>query len=128
MANRNESMSMPYRGKVSVAHQASYPDPIAFHIDDEVDVTDKEENWHGWIWIWCINQQGKAGWVPSAYIVRQDGSNKGVALCDYDARELSVAVGEEVSVQKAESGWLWCINQQGQSGWVPAENIHAVIG
>src|ERR1051326_1030911 len=117
VANHIEPMAMPYTAKVIVAHQASYPEPIAFHVDDEVDVTDKVDNWRGWIWIWCVNQQGKAGWVPAEYIGRQEGSNKGIALCDYDATELTVAVGEEVSVQKAENGWLWCINQQGQHGW-----------
>ena len=25
-----------------------------------------------------------------------------------------------------ESGWIWCTDQAGQSGWVPAENVERI--
>ena len=46
-----------------------------------------------------------------------------MALCDYEATELSVSVGEELIMGKEESGWIWCTNQDGESGWVPAEHV-----
>ena len=42
---------------------------------------------------------------------------------DYDATELSVRVGEELLIQREESGWLLCENRAGQRGWVPANVV-----
>ena len=47
----------------------------------------------------------------------------GIALCDYEATELSVSVGEELRMGKEESDWIWCTNQKGKSGWVPADHV-----
>jgi uncharacterized protein YgiM (DUF1202 family) len=44
-------------------------------------------------------------------------------LRDYDATELTVEPGEEVTILGRESGWGWCVNQQGQKGWVPLDNL-----
>ena len=108
-------------GRVIAEHAASYSDPITMRANEELTMSDKEDNWHGWTWIWCTNQAGKSGWVPKKYVERHE--DKGIAHYDYDAIELSVHIGEEVLVAQFESGWLWCSNQQGRSGWVPAENI-----
>jgi uncharacterized protein YgiM (DUF1202 family) len=110
-----------YMAKVTKSHQQSYADPITMRAGDTVEISGKEDNWNGWVWIWCTNQQGKSGWVPKSY-VELSGST-GRARCDYDAIELSVSVGEEVLIEKEESGWVWCINRDGKRGWVPVENI-----
>jgi uncharacterized protein YgiM (DUF1202 family) len=34
-----------------------------------------------------------------------------------------VQVGEELTILKEESGWLWCRRQTGKLGWVPKENL-----
>ncbi len=109
------------RGRVIADHQASYPDPISVQAGEELYVSGKEDNWRGWIWLWCENSAGKSGWVPRGYVERRD--EKHVARYDYDAIELSVRAGEEVTLEKEESGWFWCVNQAGKSGWVPAEKI-----
>ncbi len=102
-------------------HQATYPDPITMRAGDTVELSGKEDSWNGWIWIWCTNQQGKSGWVPKGH-VEQIGDIWRARFA-YDAIELSVHVGEELTVDKEESGWAWCTNQQGESGWIPVENI-----
>jgi hypothetical protein len=59
--------------------------------------------------------------VPQAYVERQ--GDTGIALRAYDATELSVRAGETLVAGEEESGWIWCTNQEDQSGWVPAENL-----
>jgi hypothetical protein len=105
--------------RVISEYQSAYPDPLVVSVGDNLTVSEKESAWSGWVW--CTNQDGKSGWVPESYVEWK--GNACVALCDYDATELSVRVGEELVVGKEESGWLWCTSQEGQSGWVPAENL-----
>jgi hypothetical protein len=72
-------------------------------------------------WLWCTNREGKSGWVPVAYLERR--GETAVARRDYDSEELAVETGDELIVTHEESGWLWCTNRQGASGWVPAEAV-----
>lgn len=107
-------------------YQAQYPDPIHMQAGDEIEVSDKQDLWDKrpeWVWVWCTNRQGKSGWVPKGYFA-QHGTT-GTALRDYAATELTVHAGEEVAVEQEESGWAWCTNSQGQSGWVPLTYIEA---
>lgn len=110
--------------KVIRSHQQSYVDPITIQVGDMVEASGKEDSWNGWIWIWCTNLQGKSGWVPKSY-VELSGST-GRALYDYSAIELSVNSGEEVVIEKEESGWVWCVKRDGKRGWVPLENIEVI--
>ncbi|HZR38787.1 MAG TPA: SH3 domain-containing protein [Ktedonobacteraceae bacterium] len=105
-------------------HQASYPDPIVMHAGETLEVSGKEDQWNGnpdWTFIWCTNEQGKSGWVPKTYVELAGVTGK--ARHDYNAIELSVTVGEKVVAGQEESGWVWCTNMHGKSGWVPIENI-----
>jgi uncharacterized protein YgiM (DUF1202 family) len=100
-------------------YRAGYPDPISISAGQELAVGEKQSEWPGWLW--CIDRDGKSGWVPEVYVERQDAV--AVALCDYDAVELSVHAGEELILGTEESGWFWCTNRTGQSGWVPVEHL-----
>jgi uncharacterized protein YgiM (DUF1202 family) len=105
------------------AHTAVYPDPITMQVGDIIDVSDKEDDWQGWTWVWCTNQGGKSGWVPKGYVIQDEGVWR--ARYDYSAMELSVEIGERVEVLQRESGWVECTNDRGARGWVPAENVDA---
>ena len=91
-----------------------------------IKISDKVDYWNGnpgWVWVWCTDARGKSGWVPKGVIdVHADGTT-GIARYDYTATELTVAVGDELVAWREESGWLWCTNQQGKSGWVPADHV-----
>jgi hypothetical protein len=100
-------------------YQAAYPDPLVITAGEELTIAVKESEWRGWLW--CTNQSGDSRWVPEAYVRRQ--GNVCIALRDYDAAELSVRAGEELVGDREESGWIWCTNRAGQSGWVPAQNL-----
>jgi hypothetical protein len=105
--------------RVTQEYQSPYTDPLIFLAGEEVVVGEKESEWDGWVW--CTNKSGKSRWVPEAYLEQKDET--GVIRCDYEATELSVSVGEELVMGKEESDWIWCTNQSGQSGWVPADHV-----
>jgi uncharacterized protein YgiM (DUF1202 family) len=114
-------MSNTRIGRVRAGYTAQYEDPIRFKTGEEVEVSDKTDNWGGHTWVWCSNQAGKTGWVPEGYV--DTLGEKGVARVDYDAAELSVEAGEEVLVVDETHGWLLCRRVSGQEGWVPADNV-----
>jgi len=107
--------------RVIAAYTRAYADPIRIRAGESVTLTGREDNWQGWIWIWAISGAGKAGWMPQAAVERR--GEQTVARYDYDARELSVGAGDPVTVERAASGWLWCVAAAGRSGWVPADHI-----
>jgi hypothetical protein len=112
----------PSRGRVIAPHRSEFADPLVFRAGEELHITDKETEWAGWVW--CTNQAGRSGWTPEAY-VRREGDT-GLGLVDYDATELSVDVGQELLMGVQESGWIWCTDQTGQSGWVPVDNVERI--
>jgi uncharacterized protein YgiM (DUF1202 family) len=101
---------------VRTPHVASFDVALAFAAGDVLTVEDRDTEWDGWLW--CRDQAGVVGWTPAAYLAR-DGA-RGVALRDYDARELTVVAGETLTVHYEESGWAWCTRKSGESGWAPA--------
>lgn len=106
-------------GRAIVAHRPAHSDPIRLRAGEELAAMGREGEHPGWLW--CTNREGKSGWVPVAYLERRGAT--AVARRDYDSEELAVEAGDELIVTQEESGWLWCTNGQGASGWVPAEAV-----
>jgi Variant SH3 domain len=104
--------------RVTADYAPVYADPIRFRAGDEVTLTGREDNWQGYIWLWGIGPDGREGWLPQNAVTA--AGDRGVARYDYDARELPVTAGDEVRVERSESGWLWCAGPEGNHGWVPA--------
>jgi len=114
----------PRRGRVIIDHEMNFPDPLSVHTGDIVALDGREEAWDGhpeWTYLFCVGHNGKSGWVPADLIAR-DG-DKGTVRADYDTRVISVTAGETLIVERAAYGWLWCINDRGASGWVPARDV-----
>jgi uncharacterized protein YgiM (DUF1202 family) len=112
--------------QVIAAYQASNPDPLSVSTGEALDIGEKVNYWNGnpnWIWMWCTDRRGKSGWVPKDYIDIDANSTTGTARYTYSATELTVAAGDELVVEREESGWLWCTNQERESGWVPADHV-----
>jgi hypothetical protein len=105
--------------RVTTDYRAAYLDPIVMSAGETLRIGEFDPEHDGWVW--CTGQTGKSGWVPQAYIEQR--GEVGVALRDYDATELSVRAGEELSASDEVSGWVWATNSHGQSGWVPAEIV-----
>ena len=102
-------------GRAITAHQAEFPDPLAFAAGDVLAAEDRKTAWDGWIW--CVNEKGKGGWVPEDYVDRQGDTC--TALREYDSAELSVDAGDILEVGEEVGGWLWCVNEEGKGGWIP---------
>jgi hypothetical protein len=101
---------------ITQAYQALYPDPIAFAKGDLLTVGERDSEWPSFIW--CVGPDGRAGWTLD-HVFELIGPGQGRAIADYDARELSVAVGEPVIVEQSAGGWHWVANARGERGWVP---------
>lgn len=132
MGNENEASTtsktpnQPRICGVITEYQALYPDPLSTRAGETLNISEKVDYWNGnpdWIWLWCTDQRGKSGWVPKGAINFDASGTTGIARYDYAATELTVAVGAELVVERGESGWLWCTDQQGKSGWVPADHV-----
>jgi hypothetical protein len=118
-------------------HATSQTVSIRLRAGDVVAVGRRDERWTDWVW--CTTPDGRAGWVPEAFLCTEparcisgapavDLSGTGspqrlaTALRDYDASELTVQTGETVDVLEEVSGWLLC-RHGADVGWVPAECI-----
>ena len=105
--------------RVRKDYESPYPEPLEIRAGETVTVSDKESEWPGWVW--CTSAINRSGWIPES-CVEQMGDRRRV-LRDFNTRELSVRLGERLVAEREESGWLWCLNQRGQSGWVPKDHL-----
>lgn len=89
--------------RVVSSHESAYPDPIVVEAGDEIEVSERDTEWDGWLW--CTDTTGREGWIPAAYITGRTG----LVSCraDYTAAELTVAEGEFVMSHDAVGGWEW---------------------
>ncbi len=112
-----------FRVRVIEDYQAPYPDPIQVKAGDEVDMDrSKETDIAGWVW--CTNRLGKSGWVPNSYIKIVRDRCKMVH--DYSAIELTIHVGDILTVHKEESGFYWAASQSRHQGWIPIANVETL--
>ncbi len=124
MSAAHETPEHKRLGRVIREYQAEFSDPLTVRAGERLEVSGKVDTWRGnpaWLWVWCIDPRGKGGWVPPNLIETQGES--AAARYDYSAVELSAQVGEILSIERAENGGLWCANQRGQRGWIPADHV-----
>lgn len=106
--------------RVIKEYQAPYPDPIRADAGEEVSVDrSRETDIAGWIW--CANKAGKGGWIPIAYLELY--GDRARMLYDYNAIELTIHVGDVLTVHKTESSFHWATNENGQQGWIPIAHV-----
>jgi hypothetical protein len=110
---------MKKKAKVKANYTSSSLDPLKFSKDEALVVAYESDEYPGWIW--CINNDGKSGWAPTGYLEITDDS--AMAKQDYDATELTVRAGDELTVLGEEGGWCWCSFREDEKGWVPTENL-----
>ncbi len=105
--------------RVTRPYTSAYPEPLVLAKGASVSVTPRECEWPGWAW--SRTEDDREGWIPQEYLEQSSGG-KYILNCDYDATELTVAAGQSLEVIRQVAGWLWCRCDDGQQGWVPAEN------
>ena len=86
---------------------------------EQLRIEEKECEWPDWVW--AITYNGKSGWVPKNYLTIE--GDKAKMLVYYDATELTAFIGQELEIQKQESGWVWVISDSGEQGWIPLDNV-----
>ena len=107
--------------KVIKNHKAEFYVPLIAKKGEIVEGKERATEWKGWLW--CQNRSGVQAWVPKVYLVSTSESGHFQFLQDYNARELTVDVGQEVIVLNEESGWAWVRTPLGDEGWIPLEKL-----
>jgi variant SH3 domain-containing protein len=116
----SETQPSQAAARVSKAYVAQYPDPIAIEPGDLVHVGKHDAEYPGWVWATSA-RTGKNGWVPEEFLTI-DGAN-GQARRAYTAQELTVSVGETVTVVQELLGWAWVQADASRKGWVPVSHL-----
>ncbi|HEY7460844.1 MAG TPA: SH3 domain-containing protein [Gemmatimonadota bacterium] len=101
------------------AYRTQYPDPIRVRAGERVRVGREEEDYPGWRW--CVAPDGREGWVPVDVLQQEDG--EAILRIDYEATELDVNPGQQVTVEKELRAWLWVEDAAGARGWIPASHV-----
>lgn len=119
-SNYAKSAGRPRDLIVTADWTATCDDPIRLAAGSPIDLTDREDDWHGHRWIWA-HTDDREGWVPwdaIAWVDRQP-----YALVDYSAQELTVRSGETVTALERMGGWTLCRSTEKREGWVPDQNL-----
>jgi hypothetical protein len=115
-----EIIDPPIPGRATAEWIVMYPDPVDVRAGETVTLGEEDQEWPGWVW--CTDARGKSSWAPTQYVERGDGGGATMRQ-DYVARELALAVGDEVLLHKLLNGWYWATNARGESGWIPASHV-----
>jgi hypothetical protein len=113
---------MKGRYRVVKDYVSPYPESIFFLKGERVTVGKRfkeDPDWQNWVW--CEGENGKKAWVPEDFL-DSDGKN-GIFNRDYDAKELSVRVGEVLAVSEIVNGFGMSEKSDGVKGWVPMRNM-----
>lgn len=103
--------------------QIHYPDPIRGATGDRLTLGRRDDEYPGWVW--ATTADGRAGWVPEAWLRVEGGS--GILLRDYNAVELPLEPGDLLSGELIESGWLWATAADGRTGWTPLDCLEQIV-
>lgn len=108
------------KGVVVKPYERPYENPISVAEGDPV-VPDfaKRTDLQGWVW--CTAEDGRSGWTPRNWLV-QSGDEWRIRRA-FDAIELTIAPGETLELAFEESGFYWATKENGETGWVPSDNI-----
>src|SRR6476620_7829899 len=104
-----------YKVIVREAYTAQYGDPIALCHGDPVQVQRADAEFTEWLW--CRGPDEKEGWVHRSFLSQSSG--RAVAVSDYSAKELTVAVGEQARIIRILDGWAFVELDGSGAGWVP---------
>lgn len=104
------------RARAISAHVVPERTPIRINIGEPVMIADRDTEWPEFVFVTCASG---SGWVPSRYLSAATGA--AVVEVAYDTTELAVNAGSVVTVVERDdqSGWWWCRDDAGATGWVP---------
>jgi len=107
--------------RVVVAYTCAYPNPLRVKEGEMVTAERRDCEWPGWIW--CRSEAGVEGWLPEEFLTLNDQVGQAELKREVDATELTVAVGDELTLIDEVAGWIRCRAADGSVGWIPADNV-----
>ena len=117
-------MTKSKRYRVIEDYQSPYPDPIIFHKGEKVTIGKEFTDDPDWKdWVWCEGQNNNEAWVPKQYLKVE--AEQGEFITDYNARELSVEIGDTLNVYEIVNGFGLAEKPSGERGWVPMKNLQS---
>ncbi len=103
---------------VSSPYEQPYPDPISLKAGERVLINAEKTNATDILgWSWCTGPDCREGWVPNGWITEQSGAARIVR--EFNALELTIKVGDRVTLHHSESGFVYVTHEDGSTGWVP---------
>jgi hypothetical protein len=113
---------MADRYRVIQAYISPYPDSIQFLKGEVVQVIKEFSDDPDWVgWFWCEGKHDNAAWIPKQFLRIQPGY--AILNRTYDAKELSVEVGDVLNVTETINGFCMATNEAGIQGWVPLKHL-----
>lgn len=110
--------------RVIKKHQPETNKPWVVAAGEKVRYERKPTKYPGWLW--CTNHEGISAWAPERWVTIIS-SKRCRFIRDYNASELRVDVGKIVEGKMLESGWVFVIDTNEKSGWVPLECLEKLI-
>lgn len=101
---------------MTAAHHPPERPPLRLAAGDRVTVGERHDEWPAFVF---VTAAAGAGWVPSRHLSGAEG--EATVLIAYDTKELAAGEGDVLTLVERddESGWLWCRDAGGETGWVP---------
>lgn len=99
-----------------------YPNSIFFHQGEVVEIGEEfaeDPDWENWVW--CKGGNNNQAWTPKQFLEIEN--DRGIFKRDYDARELSLWVGEELIVGEVVNGFGMAEKASGERGWAPMNHL-----
>jgi len=126
-ASKSTASSTPkasvVKAKALYAYQAADATELGFEIGDIITVTKQDAS--GW---WEGENNGSHGMFPGNYVevIADNGKKKCVVKFEFiasSADELTIKVGETITIDTEAAGWYSGTNSSGQSGLFPANYV-----
>lgn len=108
--------------QITKSYQACYAHPIAINAGTEIYLTGRIDIWQGHKWLWAQAPDERQGWVPDTLVDKIQVGHR-PAKFDYSAQELSCETNDILTRTHETHGWSWCVNSNGDAGWVPNQNL-----
>ena len=107
-------------------YESPYLGHLIFRAGEVVEVGEEFTDDPDWKdWVWCESPDGVKAWTPKQFLNIEGES--GTFVRDYDARELSISVGEQISIIEIVNGFGMAEKSDGAKGWVPLKCVERII-
>jgi uncharacterized protein YgiM (DUF1202 family) len=97
--------------------------PLVIRVGEALEIVENEKSQRWPAFALVTNENGERGWVPERFLRRE--GEKNIAIREYDTTTLDPSKGHVLMVleEDNESGWLWCRDESGKTGWFPIDSI-----